>query len=631
LSVGVLLLGLVWVGGALAAIKITSIDFKATGEGSVLELTGDAPFSVEKQENESDKQVVLEIKDSELAKGAERKLDTSSFDSPVTLISPYKVEGQESSRVVIQLREMSSPSVSQDGNKVRITFAGAGAAASSGSGSGAGDATGGVDAIPGDTTASGAEAGGAPSGSSEGTESASADSGSSSHVLSPQEKQLENFIEAKNTKRFHGKAITIQVRDADLVDVFRLISDTSGFNIVVSDEVQGRITLSLTDVPWDQVLDVVLSSRQLGAERNGNVLRITTLQALTIEKSNELIARRAAEAGAPRITRVFPISYANPNELAPILRAVSLPRTLPGEPPPGPNDNNNIQIDVRTNSLIVQDLPETVDKVKKVIQILDTQTPQVLIEAKVVEASETFTKAMTGSLGLGGQGNNQFVASFAGGNPIDPLIGNPGVFDDGDAVGAVTRQGGAIGISPRLTFLPGVQRLNALLNIGETESQIRVVAAPKTVVLNKTPSTILQGTPVLIQTATFQNGVPIPVTTQQSADLNLTVTPTVTNDGNLLLALNLTRNIPFAIDNVNSGIANRSIQTTVVAESGSTLVIGGIYTMTTNHTSNGFPILRKIPILGLLFGGETDRTDRNELFFFITPRILNEKEAGLSG
>ena len=316
-------------GNALGATKITSIDFKANEAESVIELTGDGPLTIDKQENEADKQIVLEIKDSELVKGAERKLDTSSFNSPVSLISPYKVEGQESvSRVVIQLREMKTATVSQDGNKVRVTLAGTGSS----------DSGPPVDQVPGPEGETGAAASTSAPASAE-AETASATPGSDSAEssagppLSPTEQQLQNFVEAKTTKRFQGKPITIQVRDAELVDVFRLIGEASGFNIVVADDVVGRVTLSLTNVPWDQVLDVILSTKQLGAERTANILRIVTLQGLTIEKNNEIVARRATEASAPRITRIFPISYANPAELATILRTMTMPRPLPGEPP----------------------------------------------------------------------------------------------------------------------------------------------------------------------------------------------------------------------------------------------------------------------------------------------------------
>lgn len=187
-------------------------------------------------------------------------------------------------------------------------------------------------------------------------------------------------------------------------------------------------------------------------------------------------------------------------------------------------------------------------------------------------------------------------------------------------------------MSPSLSFIPGVSRLNALLNLGESENQVKVISSPKTVVINKEKASIVQGTPVLVPGTTTVAGVgTVPTTTVQNANLSLNVKPTVTNDGGVLMDLTVTRDIPFQLSGGNTAVANRNINTIVLVDSGATLVIGGIYTMTVTHSSSGFPVLRKIPILGALFGSDSDETDRSELFIFLTPRILNTKEAGLSG
>jgi type IV pilus assembly protein PilQ len=274
---------------------------------------------------------------------------------------------------------------------------------------------------------------------------------------------------------------------------------------------------------------------------------------------------------------------------------------------------------------------------KKLVEILDTQTPQVMIEAKVIEATEGFSKSLTGSLGVGNPGTNSYLASFAGGNPVDSLIGSPGVFANGTAVSSQSSPAGGtpngtFGISPQISFIPGVSRLNALLSWGESESQLKIVSSPKTVVLNKQKATIVEGTPVLVPGSTTVAGVgTVATTTVQSANVSLSVKPTVTNDASVLLDLTVTKDIPVSLPGGNQGIGNRNINTLVLVESGTTLVIGGIYTMQSNKSSSGFPILRKIPILGALFGSDSENTDRSELFIFVTPRILNPKEAGLSG
>lgn len=443
---------------------------------------------------------------------------------------------------------------------------------------------------------------------------------------------LDQYMANRSVAKFTGRPITLQLRNVEAVDVFRLISEASGFNIVLSDEVKGTVTLSLVEVPWDQALDVVLHTLHLGAERNNNILRITTLASLTLEKQEQLTAQRASEATAPKVTKVFPISYASLSDLTGTLQKF-LSSAATQDSAGGSSNPPVIQSDSRTNSLIVRDLPENIERIRKLIEVLDTQTPQVLVEAKIVEASETFSKTISGSLGTSGSTNssaNQFGASFSGANPADPLIGSPGIFSGGSDFAGNSKEGATFGgsLSPAsLRFLPGIKRLNAILNMGESENQLKILSSPRTVVINKQSASIVQSTPVLVPGTSFVAGVgSVPTTSVVQANLSLNVTPTVTNDGGVLMQLSVSRDVPFG-----SAVANRNINTNVLVDSGSTLVIGGIYTMSTTHLSSGFPFLRKIPILGAFFGEERDSTDRSELFIFVTPRILNAKEAGLTG
>ncbi len=603
---------------SLGATAVSSIDFKNGEQSSVIEITGDGPIQFSKQENPQDNQVVLELQNSSLAKGAGRKLDTSSFKSKVSLISPYQVEGQpETTRVVIQLREMADLQVAQDGNTLKVTVPESGGAAVAAAPQPM------ADEVPAPAPAPAAPPVEQPNPPAE------------APVAEAPKAKLEAFMDAKENKRFSGRPITIQVKDAEISDVFRLIGEASGFNIVVGEDVRGKISVSLIDVPWDQALDVILNTKQLGAERNNNILRIVTLKSLTEEKQAQLAAKKAAEANAPRVTKVFPISYAKLGDLKRVLETfgTSQEAVVSGG---GSNNTLNaktttIDADDRTNSIIVRDIPENVEKMRKLIELLDTQTPQVMVEAKVVEANEQFSKNISGSLGIGFDNNyDQAFASFDSGNPLSRLLGSAGVFPDGRAA-ASAASSARFGFSPNVSFIPGVQRLNAVLNIGESESQVKVVSSPKIVVLNKETATIMQGTPVLVPTVAFQSGVgSAPATEVQSADISLKVTPTVTNDGSVLMKLDISRGVPFSFSSNAGAIAKREISTQVVVESGSTLVIGGMYTMTSSESSGGFPFLRKLPIVGALFGSENSRNDRSELFIFITPRIVNEREAGLT-
>lgn len=639
--------------GLALAAKVTSINFNSSDSASEIQISSDAPITFDKQENANDKQIIIDLKDATLSSAASRKMDTSSFDSKVMLVSPYKVD--TGSRVVIQLRDMASADVTQNGNVIKISVPNAGSAASpstpqaatsDASNTAANSAT---DMPPPDQAAAPA-----PGPSSSGMPEAQVGTTSTTPEAQAQAAQtvgikdkLDDFIESRESRRFVGKPITLKVRDADLVDVFRLIADTSGFNIIVGDDVKGKVTLSLEDVPWDQALDVILQTQKLGAERSANLLRIVTLANLTSEKQAELAAQQATEASAPRVTRVFPVNYAKLDDLTTILKKfVGAPET----PAPGatgaaavalaPSTSTTVvQADARTNSIIVRATQENVERVHKLIQILDTQTPQVLIEGKVIEATEGFSKSIGGQIGFGKQnGNGQYFSSFSGADPVDPLFsinGSNAIFPQGGVQAGAAGSGGSFGLSPQLAFLPGNLRLNALLNLSESENSVRVVSSPKAVVLDKEKANIVQSTPVLtLSVAQTANG-PVSLPVVQQANLSLDVTPTVTNEGSVLMQLSLSRDVPVSLGSVNgqpsSAVANRNVSTRVLVESGSTLVMGGIYTMDQTKNSSGFPVLRKIPILGALFGNDSETTTRSELFFFITPRILNLKESGISG
>ncbi len=616
-----------------AASKITAIDFNGTSNPPQLVIRADGPLHYSREENAQDKQIVLEIKDAQLAKKSlERKLDTSSFNAPVSLISPYELKDQGSVRVVLQMRDNADVTVAEDGNSLRVNLAAAGDQ-SAPVAENAAPTPAQADAPP----ATGAEAsqpvaeGPPPQAGPNDLPPAAEKTDVATVSIDQPVNEIDSFLQRRESRSYVGKNVTLQLRETDVADVFHLLADSSGFNIVLGPDVRGKLTLSLVDVPWDLALDTVMQTLHLGGRRSANVLRIATFQTLTQEDQEQIKARLAQEANSPRVTKIFPISYANATELVTLISSFGQAAVVPGSSPVAAPPTY-AQVDQRTNSIVVQDTAERMGKIQKLVEILDTQTPQVMIEAKVIEATEGFSKSIGGSLGFGGEGSTQFVGSFSGANPIDKLLGSPGVFASGKDVGSASAGGGLIGASPQLSFLPGVTRLNALITMGESENSLRVVASPKTVVLNKQQAQITQGTPVLVPTVQVIPGVGQSVVNQVSqANLSLQVTPTVTNDGSVLLKLQVQRDIPIQINSSQSGIGNRNLTTNVMVESGSTLVIGGIFTMSQQQTSSGFPILRKIPIIGALFGTETESTDRSELFIFITPRILNEKEAGLAG
>lgn len=607
----VLGLALLYIGDASALTKITRIEFFGKSSPNQIVVIGDGPIQFERIDNAADKQIIFEIQDARLANAnAGRRLDTASFNSKVALISPYNVDGKNAVRIIVQMREMSDISTLAEGSRLYVGIDGA--------------ADPNILPIkPGAKAATKAD-GDRPSSDAPSTASTESNSGTPKDVVSlsrsaevdpaaTPEGRIDQFLESASTKKYMGRHITLQVKDGDIVDIFKLIGETSGFNMVIGTDVTGKLNLSLVDVPWDLALDTILSTNKLGAERTGNVLRVAQLSTLTQEKQAQQAARLAAENSAPRVTRIFPLSYATGTSLLPVLNRFGAGNAGIAGVATAPRDT--IIVDDRTNSLIIQDTADNLERMAKIIKLLDRQTPQVQIEAKIVDASEEFSKAMNGAFGVaadpswGGLG-----ASFLQGISNPALPGNTP-----SSVGA-----NSLGMKLKIGALAGL-RLSAILSLAESESRTRVVSSPRTVVLNKQSATIVQGVPVLVPvTVQTQNGT-APSTEVKSANLSLAVTPTVTNDGNIVMQLSVANDTPKDLGNGNTGIAARNLTTNVVAESGSTIAIGGVYTATDTSSEAGIPGLRKLPIIGALFGNESKKTTRSELFIFVTPRVLNEE------
>ena len=340
-----------------------------------------------------------------------------------------------------------------------------------------------------------------------------------------------NAAEVGKEGKFTGSPITLKLKDADVHEVLRLIGETSGFNIVIHPLVQGKITVSLEQVPWDQALDVVLTTLKLGAERNESVLRVLPKDLLLSEKQMDLDSKKLSLATAPRITRVFPISYAELTQLSQIIQNFANSQNTTGGSTAGTQvPPTTIIIDNNTQSLIVRDTAETVEKIRKMIQLLDVQTPQVLIEAKVVEATEEFTKELGGSFGLGG---TQLGFGF---NEQQNLLGSAVALP-------ATKGAGAVAGASIMSLGGRLVGINATLRAAESDNKVKVVSSPRTVVLSGKSSSITQTKTTAVKLVTPGTSTS-PATTQivqVSANTKLNVTPRVTNDGSVFMKLDLSR------------------------------------------------------------------------------------------
>lgn len=417
-------------------------------------------------------------------------------------------------------------------------------------------------------------------------------------------------------KQYRGELVSFDFKDADIRDVLRILSDISGFNIVISSDVQGTVTLKLDNVPWDQALDVVLEDSALGATIDGNVMKIATLDTLQSRQRALSSATQAKEAVEPLVTRQVFINYAQASELETLIDPV-----LSGR--------GDIRIDIRTNSLLITDIESKIDQVENLAKSLDTRTPQVLIESRIVQATLDFTRE------LGVQWGFNFNASAATGNPtglnFPSSIGvggsgvgtAPGTTGDNFIIdlpaAAGTGAGGVLGIV--LGSITGAYDLDIRLSALENRGDGRILSSPKVLTLDNTPARIEQGVSIPFLSVSAAGTQ----TQFVDATLRLEVTPQVTNDDRVIMNVRVTDNAPDATltgAGGQPGITRNEAETQVIAGDGETIVIGGIFTRSVADSTSSVPWFSRLPLLGWLFSNNSTNDTRMELIVFITPRII---------
>lgn len=403
-------------------------------------------------------------------------------------------------------------------------------------------------------------------------------------------------------KAYRGQFVSFDFKDADIRDVLRILADISGFNIIISRDVRGSVTLKLTNVPWDQALEVVLDDAGLGAIVEGNVIKIAPLKTLQTRQTAIQQAARSQEQAEPLVTRQVFVNYANAEELTPLAEPLLSPR-------------GDLKVDVRTNSVLVTDTATRVAQVEELIKSLDTRTPQVLIESRIVQATLDFTRELGVQWGARYQGDDVSIGGVRGAAPFGTL-GNSFVIDLPAAVG--TGSGGAIGIvATGLGSLDLDIRLSALENRGDG----RILSSPKVLTLDNTPARIEQGVSIPFLSVSAAGTQ----TQFVDATLRLEVTPHVTNDNRILMDVKVTDNAPdpsVVAANGQPGIRRNEAESRVLAMDGDTIVIGGIFTRAATENLSGVPWLSEIPLLGFMFKNNLRTDQRRELLVFITPRIV---------
>lgn len=432
-------------------------------------------------------------------------------------------------------------------------------------------------------------------------------------------------------RRYSGRRIDLDFKDADIHNILRLLAEVGGVNVVTADDVSGTVTIRMRNVPWDQALEVILQAKGLGMIRRGNLIRVAPLETLEKEREARIAQQKQNVLLAPLETRIVPVSYAVAGELSPRVSELL-------------SERGNVSVDERTNVLIVRDIVEQLDDVEELVRTLDTQTPQVLIEARIVEATSQYTRD------VGIQWGGDVAMNSANGNPtglvfpsnigltggnydnntpsqgLSPFTDNVNPSNFAVNLPAITGtgQGGAIGLT--LGSVGGNVNLNVRLSAAEANGVVRIISSPRILTLDNHEAHIAQGTLIPFSQVSAQ-GVN---TAFQEAKLELRVRPHVTADGAVSMHVAITRDEPDFTRTSTRGdptILKREAETDLLIPDGNTAVIGGIYTRNTGRNVDQVPFFGDIPVLGVLFQRRRVRDERNELLIFLTPRIVNRAEA----
>jgi type IV pilus assembly protein PilQ len=561
--------------------EVQDVAFTESPSGGVVEikLTGEVSWSVDRPEPRG---AVLTLTGAKLPHRLERSLDTSALDSPVKMVSTFAVPG--------------------DGSQVRVVVAGDRPLAEK------------------------------LERTAKGLSWRFMAKGTELEEVAVNDRTAGFTTEAKSyaaqaapaRAQYTGKKVSFEFKDIDIHNLLRIISEVSKLNIVVADDVKGTVTIRLRNVPWDEALDIILASKGLGKEVIGSVIRVAPLKTLEEEARSREERKKALRRQEDLIVELLPVNYAVATELSPRVKDVL-------------SERGTVTVDIRTNTLLVRDIASNVARARSLVQHLDTITPQVLIESRIVQANTNFVREIGvqwgGSIQQAAGTNNSTGLVFPNNYAISGGVATGTAPSNGTsstpnfavnlpaAVGAGS--GGAIG----MTFgsVNGAFQLNLRLSALETKGQIRTISSPKVTTVHNTTARITQGLSIPFSQVSAQGVNTVFI----DAQLSLEVTPHITSDGSVLMLVHATNNQPdpsLTGANGQPAISKQEATSQVLVKDGDTTVLGGIYVRTTSTEEDSVPFLGSIPILGYFFKHTNDTETRQELLFFITPRIL-----GLTG
>ncbi|HEZ4153508.1 TPA: type IV pilus secretin PilQ [Neisseria meningitidis] len=435
----------------------------------------------------------------------------------------------------------------------------------------------------------------------------------------PKKQNLESGGVNNAPKTFTGRKISLDFQDVEIRTILQILAKESGMNIVASDSVNGKMTLSLKDVPWDQALDLVMQARNLDMRQQGNIVNIAPRDELLAKDKAFLQAEKdIADLGA-LYSQNFQLKYKNVEEFRSILRLDNADTT--GNRNTLVSGRGSVLIDPATNTLIVTDTRSVIEKFRKLIDELDVPAQQVMIEARIVEAADGFSRDLGVKFGATGKKKLKNDTSAFG-------WGVNSGFGGGDKWGAETKinlpiTAAANSISLVRAISSGA--LNLELSASESLSKTKTLANPRVLTQNRKEAKIESGYEIPFTVTSIANGGSSTNAELKKAVLGLTVTPNITPDGQIIMTVKINKDSPAQCASGNQTIlciSTKNLNTQAMVENGGTLIVGGIYEEDNGNTLTKVPLLGDIPVIGNLFKTRGKKTDRRELLIFITPRIM---------
>jgi type IV pilus assembly protein PilQ len=542
---------------------INSIDFSIVDGYSRIQVsvTGDCELL---RPVKTIKGVVINFPDCALPQNLQRPFETNAFDSPVLRITPYQIlsKGSISTKLLVSLREETEFNINRVGSVFTFDFKNPQSIKT---------------LVNPETTAL-------------------------NNTFQQNQKVVQPLLLEKRPEKkiYSGKRVTLEFADADIRKIFQLIAEVSNLNILVGDDVTGTITIKLVNVPWDQALDVILETKGLGMKQDGNIAVIRPKDKIVSLADEAIAAKKAYERTLEIRTKIFDINYASVSDMAGQFNSYK-------------SERGTITVDNRTNRVIVNDIASAIDRMESLLRELDMPEKQVLIEARIVEASSNFTQDLGVQWGIHYRDDSGLMKS------LDTNFG--GIVTNVPTVSglpAPSAYGGALG----MTFgkLADNLQIDLRLSAAAETGQVKIISTPKVVTLNNKAAKISQGQMVPYATLSAEGTK----TEFIEAALTLEVTPHITADGSVSMKIKASNNsVGSAAPGDVPPINKKEATTELLVKSGETTVIGGIYVDTETENDKGLPVIKDIPLLGWLFKSNSKLKAKSELLIFITPRIVN--------